>query len=179
MICENCSSKHDGSYGSGRFCNSICAHGFSTKCNREEISRKVSKTLGGKNYKPKEKFCLCCGKKLTHSQRKFCTNYCTSEYYYLLFINRWKLNIENGISGKGSTSRHLKKYLLKKYYNSCQKCGWNIINKYLNSLPLELHHIDGDYTNNREENLELLCPNCHSLTSTYKASNKKSKRTHR
>lgn len=31
--------------------------------------------------------------------------------------------------------------------------------------------IDGNYKNNREENLILLCPNCHSLTSTYKGAN--------
>ena len=35
-------------------------------------------------------------------------------------------------------------------------------------IPLELHHKDGDYSNNDEDNLELLCPNCHSLTATYK-----------
>ena len=68
MICENCGSNHDGSYGSGRFCCSKCARGFSTKANREEINRKVSKTLGGRNYTPKEKFCLCCGSKLVNYQ---------------------------------------------------------------------------------------------------------------
>lgn len=31
-------------------------------------------------------------------------------------------------------------------------------------MPLEVHHIDGNCTNNKEENLQLLCPNCHSLT---------------
>lgn len=31
MICENCKINHDGSYGSGRFCSSKCARGFSTK----------------------------------------------------------------------------------------------------------------------------------------------------
>lgn len=35
-----------------------------------------------------------------------------------------------------------------------------------------MEHIVGDYTNNSEENLILLCPNCHSLTATYKGANK-------
>ena len=33
---------------------------------------------------------------------------------------------------------------------------------------MELHHNDGDNTNNRLENLQLLCPNCHSYTDTFR-----------
>ena len=33
-------------------------------------------------------------------------------------------------------------------------------------------HIDGNSKNNKEENLTLLCPNCHSLTKTYKGANR-------
>lgn len=38
-------------------------------------------------------------------------------------------------------------------------------------VPLEIHHIDGNYLNNNISNLQVLCPNCHSLTSNYKALN--------
>jgi len=40
-------------------------------------------------------------------------------------------------------------------------------------IPLELHHIDGDRTNNTLSNIELLCPNCHALTDNYRGSKKK------
>jgi hypothetical protein len=40
-------------------------------------------------------------------------------------------------------------------------------------IPLELHHKDGNRTNNCLENLELLCPNCHAATDNYRGSKKK------
>jgi len=42
-------------------------------------------------------------------------------------------------------------------------------------IPLELHHINGNNTDNRLENLLLLCPNCHALTESYRGKNKKTK----
>lgn len=48
--CENCKNEHDGSYGSGRFCTSKCARGFSTKAKRKEINEKVSNFNKGKIY---------------------------------------------------------------------------------------------------------------------------------
>lgn len=38
-------------------------------------------------------------------------------------------------------------------------------------IPLELHHINGDHTDNRLENLQVLCPNCHALTDNYRGRN--------
>lgn len=55
--------------------------------------------------------------------------------------------------------------------NKCEECDiseWN--NKPLNC---ELDHIDGDRTNHKLKNLRMLCPNCHSQTSTHRAKNKK------
>mgnify|MGYP003499428649 FL=1 len=40
-------------------------------------------------------------------------------------------------------------------------------------INLEIDHIDGDNTNNVQENLRFICPNCHSQTSTYKFYGKK------
>ena len=50
------------------------------------------------------------------------------------------------------------------------------VNEFTGKIPLEVHHIDGDCTNNKEENLQLLCPNCHSLTENFGSRNKNSKR---
>lgn len=53
----------------------------------------------------------------------------------------------------------------------CEKCGYD---KWMGKpIPLELHHINGNHYDNRLENLEILCPNCHSQTDTYRRPKKK------
>ena len=39
-------------------------------------------------------------------------------------------------------------------------------------IPLELHHVNGDNRDHRMENLQMLCPNCHAMTETYRGRNK-------
>lgn len=52
----------------------------------------------------------------------------------------------------------------------CNKCG--IDEWFEQPLSLELEHKDGDSTNNKRENLEALCPNCHCITPTWRGRNK-------
>ena len=53
--------------------------------------------------------------------------------------------------------------------NKSESCG---IEQWLGqSIALELDHIDGDSTNHVFSNLQVLCPNCHSLTPTFRARN--------
>ena len=66
---------------------------------------------------------------------------------------------------------YVERHNLIKY--QCKICGCNGI--WQNGvIQLELHHIDGDNTNNELSNLEYLCPNCHALTENYRGKNKKS-----
>jgi hypothetical protein len=61
---------------------------------------------------------------------------------------------------------HLKKHLIKIYGNVCQSCTLSV---WLDlPITLEVHHRDGDRTNNTFDNLQLLCPNCHSVTDNWK-----------
>jgi hypothetical protein len=91
---------------------------------------------------------------------------------YKNYIKRWLDGKENGMKGKESVSGYIKRWLREKYGNKCSKCGWHEINPYTGNVPLEAEHIDGNFKNNRPENLDLLCPNCHSLTKTYGSLNK-------
>lgn len=61
--------------------------------------------------------------------------------------------------------------ILYEQKESCNKCG---LSEWLGKpLTLELEHIDGNHFNNSRENLEMICPNCHSLTTTWRGRNKK------
>jgi hypothetical protein len=55
----------------------------------------------------------------------------------------------------------------------CNKCGISEWQGF--KIPIELEHKDGNSTNNVRENLEGLCPNCHSITDTWRGRNKPSK----
>lgn len=127
------------------------------------------------------KRCSNCGKELTQEQRhnKYCGIKCQHDYQYKQFIIRWKNGEEDGIVGRYEISNMIKRYLREKYNNSCQVCGWNKVNPITNSVPLQIHHMDGNCLNNKEDNLQLLCPNCHSLTETYGHLNRVSSRIFR
>lgn len=70
-------------------------------------------------------------------------------------------------SDKQIGSSKLKKKLLKEgiKQNKCEICG---IDSWLGKpITLQLHHINGDHNDNSLENLQLLCPNCHSQTDNF------------
>lgn len=124
-------------------------------------------------------YCINCGREIYGKRKKqiYCSNKCGVEHKSKLYIEQWKRGDVNGVSSKYGISRYIRNYLFQKYNSKCQLCGWGETNKKTGKIPLEIHHIDGDYTNNKEENLQLLCPNCHSLTETYKNANKCGRRS--
>lgn len=59
-----------------------------------------------------------------------------------------------------------KPHLIKKRGRKCESCGRKTWQG--EPIPLELDHINGDRTDNREDNWRLNCPNCHALTPTWR-----------
>lgn len=118
------------------------------------------------------KRCLFCGKNIPN-RNKYCNNKCQAEYEYLLFVENWKIGNNSGTKGHwGQLSNYIRRYMLEKNQYKCSICGWGEVNPYTNTIPLEIDHIDGDASNNREENLRVICPNCHSLTPSYRGANR-------
>ena len=111
--------------------------------------------------------CLNCNKELTKGQLKYCSNTCQKEYENNQRIQLWLNGEDNGLRGNQLSST-IRNYLLKKHNYKCDICGWGEMNPITNKIPLEIHHIDGDYTHNTEDNLQVLCPNCHSLTPNFR-----------
>ena len=121
--------------------------------------------------KPRPK-CPVCGKEPARSFYKYCSNACQLEYQYLARVERWKKREESGLSSIGLVSSYVKTYLRKKYGNKCCLCGWSQTNTTTGIVPLVADHIDGNWRNNTEENLRLVCPNCDALSPTFAALNK-------
>ncbi len=123
--------------------------------------------------------CLNCGAEQARSYYKYCSNTCQQDYQYKSFIKQWQSGKVSGLSGLGVVSLFVKRYLRKKFANKCCLCGWSKINQKIGYSPLVADHIDGDWRNNVESNLRLICPNCDSLTSTYAGLNRGNGRMNR
>jgi Zn finger protein HypA/HybF involved in hydrogenase expression len=110
--------------------------------------------------------CLHCGKEETkvNTVGKYCSNKCQREYQSKLKFSLWK-------SGKGTIGKGcLRTNLILENGNKCSVC--NIDSWMGKQISLEIDHVDGNPYNNVYKNLRLICPNCHSQTSSYKGRNK-------
>ena len=151
-----------------------CDCGNQKEIKTGNLTRGATKSCGcicGTTGKIKEKYCLNCGKVLHKGQYKYCSNACQQEYKRKEYIEKVANGEESGLKKSGNTTKisdSIRTYLFKKYNNKCQKCGWGEINPTTGKCPLEIHHKDGNRNHNDLNNLELLCPNCHSLTPNYK-----------
>jgi len=123
--------------------------------------------------------CVSCDEVLKGKSKKYCTNACQQDHQYKTYIVEWKAGIKTGLKYIGEVSNHVRRYLHEINDCKCAKCGWGEINPVTQKIPLTVNHIDGRSDNNVLENLELICPNCHSLTPTYGSLNRGKGRKHR
>lgn len=182
-ICPECGKEFESKY-KRKFCSRSCAAKYNNKNrkprsleSRKKVSDSLKKYHGNKNSPIyQNQICENCGKSipLNFIKRRFCCNKCSGEYHHNQLVKRW---LENPMKFNKIKHQFIKRYLMELHNNKCEICGWGELNQFSKTIPLEVHHIDGDCTNNHPNNLQLLCPNCHSLTENYGARNKgKSKR---
>jgi hypothetical protein len=145
--CLNCDKELTAIQLGGKFCSRSCSASYN--------NRGVTRHIKG------SKVCSCGNPKLTHN--KYCAECIEKRVFQRTFDTQ---------AIKSDKTR--KKVLLQTRGQVCEGCGlaeWKG-----HPIPLDLHHVDGDTDNNAEDNLQLLCPNCHAVTGTHKRRNKNGKR---
>lgn len=151
LTCGKGVTRYSKDFGEKVYCNHSCS---AKTTNTIRVSKRV------------KLLCSYCSKTLSKTKRYYCDGVCKSKHT----IQKWK-NGEISGSVESGVSSWVRRYLFEKYDSKCVSCGWCSVNPASGKIPLEVEHIDGDYRNNDEGNLTLLCPNCHSLTPTYRALN--------
>lgn len=110
--------------------------------------------------------CKCCKKsfessvgrgKNSKSGFRFCSRKCKDEAQKVSYglKEMWPDHF-----GMADGKRDYRERAIEKYGRKCELCEWD--------KTIEVHHIDGNRENNDLKNLIVLCPNCHSLTKSYK-----------
>jgi len=115
---------------------------------------------------PKRVRAICtlagCTQRVKRNASRFCSLLCHS---ISEFGRREELLLSGSYPPVQNTVGFLRRYLTRRHGETCTRCGWCERHPVTGRVPLEVEHIDGDWRNNRPENITLLCPNCHSLTS--------------
>jgi DNA-binding CsgD family transcriptional regulator len=164
IVCNCCSKEFEALISEKRkYCSLSCA----TKINNSKTKKRK-----------KDKFCSFCGNKMLSHYKKFCSKECKIENKKKTYFSKIE---ENNIKDLAfaTAERWVKKYLIDKYGEKCMKCGWCKVHPITKKIPIQLNHIDGNSDNNNLDNVELLCPNCHSLTPNFGSLNIGSGRTKR
>jgi hypothetical protein len=120
--------------------------------------------------------CLNCGKlknKLGQNKNKYCSTQCQHD---LKFKEKFELFL-NDVINVFVHHKSTRRALIHRDGNKCSVCG--ITEWFGKSIVFEIEHKDGNSSNHVSSNLCLICPNCHSQTSTYKGANKGNGRHYR
>lgn len=158
--CQQCGKEFKPNDYRTRFCSRNCSAKFNN-------SKRI------KNY-----YCEECNKKLDRWGSRFCSRQCLYAFRKKKYIEDWKNGKKSGGYWCG-VADHVRLWLVSLHGEICWVCGWGEKNRLTGRVPLQVNHIDGNPLNHRPENLELLCPNCHSLTETFGGLNRGKGRSQR
>jgi endogenous inhibitor of DNA gyrase (YacG/DUF329 family) len=145
--CPKCKTEFENkrNWGIKKFCSRKCAN---SKERPQEVRDKISKKLIGRTTARK-------GIKIVGQAKE--------QWLQKVRATRAAVPFDD----LGWDTKRLR--VIKDQNGKCNRCD---INNWLGEkLSLEVDHIDGDGNNNDRNNLEGLCPNCHSLTKTWRGRN--------
>lgn len=145
----------------------FCSHPCAGKYNRR------TNPAAGRQRKSPRIDCPVCGKPITGNARKFCSRDCSAKSRRDAI---WARFDETG-KAESKDNRPAREYLIAKRGHRCEQCG---LTTWLDRpIPLQLHHVDGNWQNGDFTNLNLLCPNCHALTENFGSKNRGNGRSYR
>jgi len=145
-ICPKCNTAHE---KSGIFCSRTCANSrvFSEDSKKKKSVANIGKTA----------------RKTPISLEERASNISKTKAWALEKYNSATFD-ELGLSNK-------KRRVVEEQQGKCNHCGiseWNG-----KPIVLEYEHKDGNNQNNSRDNVECICPNCHSQTETWRGRNNK------
>jgi len=149
--CKKCNSDFDSysKWGEKQFCSRKCSN---SRTFSEESKRKKSIANKGKIFGPRGGL----------TEKEF------EEKIKKYKITVRKRLLETSFDELGFDRKRLRVFLEQN--ECCLGCG---LSEWMGKpITLEIEHIDGNNKNNTRDNLKGLCPNCHSLTDTWRGRNK-------
>lgn len=153
--CKKCGNEFEPVKGLVSYCSLACRNSRTWTDDdklKKSISAKNSEKVKEVNSNRPDDFWVKIGKTRKENHKK---QILQSDYFELSFES-------------------LRFRILYEQDEKCNKCG---LSEWLGeSLVLELEHKDGNHFNNERSNLEMLCPNCHSLTETWRGRNKRERK---
>ncbi len=117
------------------------------------------------------KTCINCGTVKRSNGKKYCGLSCQHQFQYKEKVRKWLAGEIDGQRGKTATCSWIKRYIIETRGRLCECCKLSMWME--KEIPLDLEHSDGNFLNNKIDNLKLLCLNCHGQTDTYKSKNRK------
>lgn len=162
-LCKQCQKVIEYNKRQNDYCNHSCVALFNNKF-------RCAAAFNDDGSPKPERLCLNCKSLLVGRNKRsniYCNSSCQRKFQTDNCLSDW-------LNGKLEIKARcwIKKYLIQTRGKKCEVCGWCEIHPITKRVPIELEHIDGNSENNVISNLKLLCPNCHSLTPTYKNLNK-------
>lgn len=149
--CKKCGKNFEPSKGLVSYCSLQCRN---SRERSDDVRKKISQSLKTSD-----------AAKIAKSKRDWSA-----------MSKKYQETIKSRLLAEDFDKLKFERIKLRVLYEQDEKCNNCGISEWLGQkITLELEHKDGNHFNNARQNLEVLCPNCHALTDTWRGRNKRVK----